>query len=90
MKITKNQLRKIIREALEENSTCSECGMKDENINEEGKCRVCSGDQNKMSVLQQLPATLSPGRGPGGELDRTVKKLSYPIDGSPNQKGFKF
>lgn len=90
MKITRNQLRRIIREALKEKSTCSECGVMEENLDEAGKCSECSGDQSKMAVMQQLPVSLSPGRGPGGELDRTVRKLSYPVDGRPNQKGFKF
>jgi hypothetical protein len=91
VKITRDRLRRIIREALKEKFACSECGVVEGNLDEAGKCSECAGgDQSKMGVLQQLPATLSPGRGPGGELDRTVRKLSYPISGRPNQKGFKF
>lgn len=89
MKITKGQLRRLIREAMtDEGRGCSECGAMEGDLDEGGMCGECAGMQSNM---QMLPATLSPGRGPGGELDRTVSAGAYRNGGGrPSQKVFGF
>lgn len=89
MRITKNEIRKIILEIsqITRDPECKECGLLVLSVNEDEICSECERDgENKSTKLELLPAPLSPEQGYNG---KTVRSHPASVDGRPNQKGWR-
>jgi len=80
MKIFETFIRQILTEI---DAGCRICKGPVENPGDE----LCAEHQDEPSKLQLLPATMSPTQQYNG---KTTKTNFQAVDGSPNQKGWKF